>query len=169
LGETFYPFFRYVVKMANYTLFTSLLSFDKDKGLFKTPLFHTFKLFSNNCHGNSVDVFVDCDSYDTDEYMDVPYLDVTSVFNDKTGTLFINVVNRHKDESIESEILSTSGKFFGEAETSTINIQDIYEDFTFDKEKEYMPVTNELSVDGKRITYSFPAHSFVQMKVKVKE
>jgi alpha-L-arabinofuranosidase len=171
IAQCFNSFIRHadVVKMANYTLFTSLLSFDKDKGLFKTPLFHTFKLFSNNCHGNSVDVFVDCDSYDTDEYMDVPYLDVTSVFNDKTGTLFINVVNRHKEESVESEILSTSGKFFGKVETSIINIQDIYEDFTFDKEKEYMPVTNELSVDGKRITYSFPAHSFVQMKVKVKE
>ena len=158
-----------VVKMANYTLFTSLLSFDKDKGLFKSPLFHTFKLFSNNCHGNSVDVFVDCDNYDTDECKDIPYLDVTSVFNDVTGTLFINVVNRHKDESIETEILSTSGIFSGKAVASIVNRQDIYEDFTFDKKEEYIPITNKFSVKGKKITYSFPAHSFVQIKVKIKK
>ncbi len=156
-----------VVKMANYTLFTSLLSFDKDKGLFKSPLFHTFKLFSNNCHGNSVDVFVDCDKYDTEECKDIPYLDVTSVFDDATDMLLINVVNRHKDEPIETEILSTSGTFFGKAVVSIVNRQDIYEDFTFDKKEEYIPTTNRLSVKGKKITYSFPAHSFVQIKVKI--
>ncbi len=170
-AQYFNAFIRHadVVKMANYTLFTSLLSFDRDKGLFKTPLFHTFKLFSNNCHGNSVDVFVDCDNYDTDECKDIPYLDVTSVFNDATDTLFINVVNRHKDESIGTEILSTSGTFSGKAVASIVNRQDIYENFTFDKREEYIPTTTELSTDGKKITYSFPAHSFVQIKVKIKK
>jgi alpha-L-arabinofuranosidase len=170
-AQYFNAFIRHadVVKMANYTLFTSLLSLDKDKGAFKTPLFHTFKLFSNNCHGNSVDVFVDCNKYDTNECKGIPYLDVTAVFNDETDTLFINVVNRHKDESIETEILSTSGTFSGEAAASVVNRQDIYEDFTFDKKEEYIPKTAELSVEGKKITYSFPAHSFVQIKVKIKK
>ena len=156
------------VKMANYTLFSSLLSFDRDKGLFKSPLFHTFKLFSNNCHGRSVDVFTDCDKYDTDERKGIPYLDVTAVFNDTDDTLFINVVNRHKDNSIEAEILSTSGIFSGKAMASIVNRQDIYEDFTFDKQEEYIPETDELLIEGKKITYSFPAHSFVQIKVKIK-
>ena len=157
------------VKMANYTLFTSLLSFDKDKGLYKTPLFHTFKLFSNNCLGNSVDVFVDCNNFDTDECKDIPYLDVTSVFNDATDTLFINVVNRHKDEPIETEILGTSGTFSGRAAARIVNRQDIYEDFTFDKKEEYIPAINELSFEGKKITCSFPAHSFTQIKVGLKK
>jgi alpha-N-arabinofuranosidase len=170
-GQYFNAFIRHadVVKMANYTLFTSLLSFDKDKGLFKTPLFHTFKLFSNNCHGRSVDVFTDCNTYDTNECKGIAYLDATAVFNDVNDTLFINVVNRHKEESIETEILSTSGTFSGEAVASVVNRQDIYEDFTFDKKEEYIPKTAELSVEGKKITYSFPAHSFVQIKVKIKK
>jgi len=170
-AQYFNAFIRHadVVKMANYTLFTSLLSFEKDKGLFKSPLFHTFKLFSNNCHGNSVDVFVDCDNYDTDECKDIPYLDVTSVFNDATDTLFINVVNRHKDESIETEILSTSGTFSGKAVASIVNRQDIYENFTFDKKEQYIPITKQFLVEGKKITCSFPAHSFVQINVKIKK
>ncbi len=157
------------VKMANYTLFTSLLSPDKDKGLFKTPLFHTFKLFSNNCQGKSVDVFVDCNKYDTNECKGIAYLDATAVFDDATDTLFINVVNRHKDEPIETEILSTSGAFSGKAAASVVNRQNIHEDFTFDKKEEYIPVTNEFPVEGKKIIYSFPAHSFVQIKVKIKK
>jgi alpha-N-arabinofuranosidase len=170
-AQYFNAFLRHtdVVKMANYTLFTSLLSFDKDKGLYKTPLFHTFKLFSNNCLGSSVDVFVDCNNYDTNECKNIPCLDVTAVFNKADDTLFINVVNRHKDESIETEILSTSGTFSGEAVASIVNRQDIYEDFTFDKKEEYIPKINELSIEAKKITYSFPAHSFVQIKVKIKK
>jgi alpha-N-arabinofuranosidase len=170
-AQYFNEFIRHadVVKMANYTLFTALLSFDKDKGLYKTPLFYTFKLFSNNCRGNSVDVFTDCDSYDTDECKNIPYLDVTSVFDYATDTLFINVVNRHKDEPIEAEILSTSGAFSGKAVASIVNRQDIYENFTFDKQEEYIPATDELPVEGKKMTYSFPAHSFVQIKVKIKK
>jgi alpha-N-arabinofuranosidase len=84
-------------------------------------------------------------------------------------TAKIKVVNRHKDESIETEILSTSGTFFGKAVANIVNREDIYEDFTFDKKKEYIPITNELSVEGKKISYSFPAHSFVQIKVKIKK
>jgi alpha-N-arabinofuranosidase len=53
------------VKMANFTMLTSLLSSDKQKGTFKTPLFHIFKLFSNNCRGNSVDTYVESDTFNT--------------------------------------------------------------------------------------------------------
>lgn len=157
-----------VVKMANYTLFTSLLSYDKDKGLFKTPLFHTFKLFSNHCHGYSVDVFVDCDHYNTDESITIPYLDVTSVYNKNKNTLMINVVNRHKDQVIKGEIINSSGSFSGKARASIINWDDLKEQFTFDKRQEYIPVAKEFSVQGHRMTYSFPTHSFVQIRVKIK-
>jgi alpha-N-arabinofuranosidase len=112
---------------------------------------------------------VDCNKYDTNECKAIPYLDATAVFNDATDTLFINIVNRHKDEPIETEILSTSGMFSGEAEASVVNKQDIYEDFTFDKKDEYIPKTAKFPVEGKKMTYAFPAHSFVQIKVKIKK
>ena len=169
-AQYFNAFIRHadVVKMANYTLFTSLLSFDKDKGSFKSPLFYTFKLFSNNCHGHSVDVFVDCDTYNTNECKDIPYLDVTSVYDKKTSTMMINVVNRHKDKSIKCEIINSSSSFTGKAAVSEVNSEDISKEFVFDKQDEYVPVKKEFSVQGNKMTYAFPAHSFVQMKVKVK-
>ena len=54
-----------IVKMANFTMMTSLLSTDREKGNFKAPLFYTFKLFSNNCRGNSIDTYVECDTFST--------------------------------------------------------------------------------------------------------
>ncbi len=168
-AQYFNSFIRHadVVKMANYTLFTSLLERDKDKETYKTPLFHTFKLFSNNCLGTSLDVLVDCNTFNTDDYYkDIPYLDVTSVYAKETNSLVINVVNRHKDEAITTEIINQSGPFSGKASVSEVNSDDIKAVYTFDKQEQYIPITRELKANGNKMTYTFPAHSFTQIMVK---
>jgi alpha-N-arabinofuranosidase len=143
-----------IVKMANFTMFTSLLSSDREKGTFKSPLFYTFKLFSNNCYGNSVDTYVQCDTFNTDKYKGIPYLDV---------------VNRYKDKAITADIINNSGMFRGKALASLVDSDSLSALFTFDKLKEYIPVTKEIEIKGGKISYSFPAHSFSQIKVGVKE
>src|SRR5678816_80616 len=95
-----------VVKMANFTTMTSLLSSDPKNGTFKSPLFYTFKLFSNNCLGNSVDTYVACDTFNTQIYTGIPYLDVTAVFSKPGNTVFINVVNRSQDKAIQTDIIN---------------------------------------------------------------
>jgi alpha-N-arabinofuranosidase len=79
------------------------------------------------------------------------------------------VVNRHKDKTITSDIISNSGTFTGEAETQLLNIASLEEPFTFDKQEQYKPVKKEISVKGNKISCSFPAHSFTQIKVGVKK
>ena len=157
-----------IVKMTNFTLLTSLLSADREKGSFKSPLFHTFRLFSNNCRGNSIDTYVECDTFNTEKYQGIPYLDVTSVYSKEFNSVLINVVNRHKNMAITTEIINNSGEFGGKAETSLVNVDSLRAAFTFDKQKEYIPITKEIAVNGNRILYSFPAHSFTQIKVGVK-
>src|SRR5262249_19147100 len=80
-AEYFNSFIRLAdfFKMANFTLMTALLGRDRQKGTFKTPLFYTFKAFSNNCRGSSVDTYVSCDTFNTAKYKGVPMLDVTTV------------------------------------------------------------------------------------------
>lgn len=158
-----------VVKMTNFTLMTSLLNTDIEKGSFKTPLFYTFKLFSNNCLGNSIDTYVECDTFNTEKNKGIPFLDVTSVYSKETNTVFINVVNRHKDKTITTEIINSSGIFTGNAETSLLNVDSLDEQFVFDKQEQYKPVAKEIKVEGNKIKCSFPAHSFTQIKVKVSE
>ena len=97
-----------VVRMANFTMLTSLLSNDPRNGTFKSPVFYTFKLFSNNCLGSSVDAYVACDTFGTEKYKGIPYLDVTAVFSRANGVLYINVVNRHQSRPIAADILAAS-------------------------------------------------------------
>ena len=169
-AQYFNSFIRHadVVKMANYTMFTTILGYDPVKGSFKTQFFHTFKLFSNNCLGESVDVFVDSGTFDVDEMnKNIPYLDVTAVYSGDRKTLFINVVNRHKEKAITTDILSVAGLFKGKAHMSEINRKDINSGYKFDEQEKYYPVTSDKSVKGNRMTCTFPAHSFTQIKVRI--
>jgi alpha-N-arabinofuranosidase len=157
-----------VVKMANFTMMTSLLNVDREKGSFKSQLFYTFKLFSNNCRGNSVGTYVQCDTFNTDKSKGIPYLDVTTVYNKETQTVFINVVNRNKEKAVTAEIISDAHAFNGKAEASVVTSDSLYAAFTFDKQKEYIPATNAIEASGNAISYTFPAHSFTQIKAGVK-
>jgi len=157
-----------VVKMANFTTMTSLLSSEPNKGSFKTPLFYTFKLFSNNCHGNSVDTYVACDTFSTENYKGIPYLDVTTVYSKETNTVFVNVVNRHQDKAITADIASTSGDFTGKAEASLVNSDDLKAAFTFDKQAQYLPVIKDVKIAGNKLSLTFPPHSFTQIRVGIR-
>ena len=156
-----------VVKMGNFTMMTSLLSNDPQKGTFKSPLFYTFKLFSNNCRGNSIDSYVACDTFSAGKYKAIPYLDVSTVYSKEKGSVIINVINRHKEKAIATEIINQSGNFSGKPSVSEVTAGDLTEAFSFDKQKEYMPVSKDATAKGNKIVYSFPPHSFTQIIVKV--
>jgi alpha-L-arabinofuranosidase len=170
IAECFNSFIRHadVVKMGNFTMFTSLLSTDREKGTFKSPLFEVFKLFSTNCRGNAVDTYVVCDTFNTDKYKGIPYLDVTSVYSPGEKTVTINVVNRHKDKSLTADIVSRSGAFAGKARASLLNASSLEEPFAYDKQGRYTPEVREVAVDGNRLNCSFPPHSFTQLTVKLR-
>jgi len=157
-----------IVKMANFTLLTSLLGYDRENGTYKTPLFYTFKLLSNNCLGNSVDTYVECDTFNTDKYKGIPFLDVTTVYSEETNTVYLNVVNRHKDNPIIADIITSSGEFTGKAEAKTVTGDSLKDPFIYDKQVQYIPVKEEIKTEKNKISYSFPAHSFTQIKAGVK-
>jgi alpha-N-arabinofuranosidase len=157
-----------VVKMANFTMLTSLVSSDPKKGTFKSPVFYTFKLFSNNCLGSSVDAYVACDTFGTEKYKNIPYLDVTAVYARAKGVVYINVINRHQSKAIAADITAVSGDFSGRAEATIINTDDLKAAFSFDKRSQYVPVTAPVQLNGGKLQYTFPPHSFVQIEVAIK-
>ncbi len=158
-----------IVKMANFTMLTSLLQEDREKGTFKTPLFYIFKSFSNNCHGFAIDTYVQCDTFNTNQYKGIPYLDVTSVYNHSVKTIILNVVNRHKDDPITAEVVSITIPFADEAEVTVINQDSLDEPFNFDKRDKYIPGVKKIKSNGNKLVYTFEPHSFTQIKVKIKE
>ncbi len=77
-------------------------------------------------------------------------------------------MNRNEDKNITADIISNSGDFSGKAEASIINSDDLKAPFTIDKQAQYIPVTKDIKISGNKLSYSFPAHSFTQIKVGVK-
>ncbi len=167
-GQFFNAFIRNAdaVKMANYTLFTSILSGDPASGeLYKTPLFHLFKLFSTNCRGVSLDTYVQSDTFGVNAfYDDIPYLDVSTVLNEN-GQLVINVINRHQTDQIETEIRTATGNFAGRATVSELYMEDPYATFSYAGREQYGPATKEIDAAGTSFTYSFLPHSVTQIIV----
>lgn len=157
-----------IVKMANYTLATSLVGSDPEKGTFKTPLFHAFKLFSNNCHGASVDTHVVCDTFSTEKFNGIPYLDVTTVYSGEENAVIINVVNRHKDKTITADMRPVSGTFAGKATATTVNSASLNDSFTFENKDKYDVEMQEVKPVKETLSVAFPPHSFTQVKVSLK-
>ncbi|MDR2497493.1 MAG: hypothetical protein LBD21_10250 [Tannerellaceae bacterium] len=154
------------VKMSNYTMLTSLLSrdFGKDE-TYKSPLFYAYKLFSNNCRGKSLDTYVRCDTFSVGKYKEIPFLDATSVLSEDGKTVYINVVNRHKEKAITAKIANGGDSpFAGKAQVNSIE-GSLDEMFTFAKRNEYPPQTKEVKLNGSSLVYAFPPHSFTQIAI----
>jgi alpha-L-arabinofuranosidase len=155
-----------IVKMANITMLSSLVG-NSPEGDFKNALYHAFYLYSNNSHGTSLDVYVGCEKYNNRVFNDIPYLDVTAVLNDSTKTLTVNVVNRHEANALASEIVLQSGEFTGSATVKQINAKGIGS--ANPTNRNAVAITSkEIELQGSKLSYSFPAHSFSQMLLPVK-
>jgi len=168
-----------VVKMANMAQLVNVIApiFTSEEGMFKQTIFYPLQLFANKVNGTSLDVYVDCETYDTEEFSiglgesrtqqnDVPFLDVSATYKD--GEVTICVVNRHKDKAISADILSQEGEFDGNFELFEVNGPDIKSVNDFGKTT---VETKESSLKVKSVekfNYSFPAHSLTVIKGKIK-
>jgi alpha-N-arabinofuranosidase len=69
---------------------------------------------------------------------------------------------------INADIASTSGDFTGKAEASLINSDDLKAPFTFDKQSQYLPVIKDVKFTGNKLSFTFPPHSFTQIRAGMK-
>lgn len=153
-----------IVKMANMTMLSSLVG-TSPEGDFKNAFYQSFYLYSNNSHGTALDVSVDCEKYSNKIFSDIPYLDVTAVLNDQT--LIVNVVNRSETNSLATDLALESREFNGSAAINEVNAPSVTSTNT--KGNEAVAITTkQIQVQGNKLSYSFPAHSFTQMLIPVK-
>ena len=156
------------VKMANMAQLVNVIApmmVTNDK-LWKQTIYYPLQLFSKNCHGQSLETFIQCDKYDAGDYKQIPYLDVSNVYNDKTQELVINVVNRHQDKAIETTINNQFGKLAGKAIVSEINSAAINDENSVNEQK-VKTMEKTISTSGDNFTYTFPPHSFTQLRIKL--
>lgn len=168
-----------IVKMANMAQLVNVIApvFAEKDGMFKQTIYYPLQLFANNMFGTSLDVYVDCDTYDTDEFFlglaeqttqqnDVPYLDVSASYND--GEVVIAVINRHKDNAISTELISQEGLFDGEFDVYEVNGPDIKSENDFDVTNVETVQKESLKIKkAETFSYKFPPHSFTMLKGKI--
>lgn len=157
-----------IVKMANMAQLVNVIApmMVTNGTLWKQPIYYPLQLFAANCRGTALSTLVECDLYDAGDFKNVPYLDVTTVYDDSKGELIFNVVNRHKDKAIEANVVNQARKLSGKGAVSEVNSTSLTDENS-EREQKVKVATREINVSAGGFTYSFPAHSFTQIRVKI--
>lgn len=168
-----------VVKMANMAQLVNVIApiFTNEQGMYRQTIYFPLQLFASHVYGTSLDVFVESDTYDTDAFFiglgeqitrqtDVPYLDVSATYQ-ADGTVIINVVNRHLDRAIATDIISQEGTFAGPFEVYEVNGPDVKAQNDFGQELVRTVEKPGVNASGRQFTYTFPPHSFTMLKGRI--
>jgi alpha-N-arabinofuranosidase len=158
----------HIVKMANMAQLVNVIApmMVTDGKLWLQPIYFPLQLFAQNCVGSNLNTLVQCDRYDAGDFRQVPYLDVTSVYNEKLGEVVLNVVNRHKDKAIETAVANQFGKWDTKGKVAEVNAN--LDDENSPSVQKVKIQNKEITVSESGFTYTFPAHSFTQIRIKIK-
>jgi alpha-N-arabinofuranosidase len=156
----------HIVKIANMAQLVNVIApmFTNDTALFLQTIYYPLQLFANNCKGQALELLVDSPRYKCARFDDVPYLDASAALDH--GTLVINVVNRHRDQAIETAFELEDKQFSGAVAVSEVNGPDIKAENDFGKTA-VQTVERSVTASGRTLRYSFPPHSYTMLKVKV--
>jgi alpha-N-arabinofuranosidase len=156
----------HIVKIANMAQLVNVIApmFSNEKGLFLQTIYYPLQLFATNSRGKALQLFVDAPKYKTTRFDDVPYLDTSAAWDN--GTLVVNVVNRHRDQAIEAELETEDKQFSGPVQVSEVNGPDIKAENDFGKTT-VKTVERSATADGRKLRYTFPAHSYTMLKAKL--
>jgi alpha-N-arabinofuranosidase len=156
----------HIVKIANMAQMVNVIApiFSNDRGIFLQTIYYPLMMFANNSKGKALELFSECPHYKTKRFDQVPYLDVSAAFDN--GSLVLNVVNRHRDQAIETEFEAQDKQFDGAVELSEVNGPDIKaeNDFTSTKVKTTVRSTR---AEGRKLRCSFPPHSYTMLKARL--
>jgi alpha-N-arabinofuranosidase len=156
----------HIVKIANMAQLVNVIApmFTNEQGMFLQTIYHPLALFANNSKGKALGLYVDCPKYKSTRYDDVPYIDASAAWDN--GTAVINVVNRHPDQAIETEIETQDKQFAGAVAVTEVNGPNIKAENDFGKTI-VQPVTKSATAEGRKLRYSFPPHSYTMLKARL--
>jgi alpha-N-arabinofuranosidase len=156
----------HIVKIANLAQLVNVIApiFSNDKGLFLQTIYYPLELFAGNTKGKALELFVDSPKYKCRRFDDVPYLDISAGYDN--GSLVLNVVNRHRDQPIDTEFEAEDKQFSGPVAVTEVNGPDIKSENDFGKTT-VQPAEHSVTPDGRRLRYRFPPHSYSMLKAKL--
>ena len=155
-----------VVKMANMAQLVNVIApiFTNEQAMFLQTIYYPLQLFANNTRGKALEVFVESPKYESKRFGQIPYLDASAGYDN--GTLVLNVVNRHRDQAIETEFEAQDKQFARPVEVAEVNGPDIKAENDFGS-TQVRTVTRSANAEGRHLRYRFPPHSYTMLKAKL--
>jgi alpha-N-arabinofuranosidase len=153
----------HIVKIANMAQLVNVIApiFSNDSGLFLQTIYYPLQLFATHTRGKALELFVDSPKYKSRRFDGVPYLDVSASF--ENGTVVLNVVNRHKDQAIDTEFELEDKQFSGPMAVSEVNGPDIKSENDFGKTLVKV-AERSAATDGRKSRVRIAPHSFTMLK-----
>ena len=174
MGVFFNAFFRHadVVKMANLAQMVNVIApiMTSEEGYFLQPTYFPLVEFGKQRGNTALDVWVDSPTYQLGNRPEIQYLDVSATFQEDTGTVFLNVLNRSEGRDITASIENQEGEVGGLLSVWEMNHPDLKATHTFGNDETVRPETRSLRIDAKggAFQYTFPAHSLTILRFEVR-
>jgi alpha-N-arabinofuranosidase len=174
VGMFFNSFFRHadVVKMANLAQMVNVIApiMTNEEGYFLQPTYFPLVEFGRQRGNMSLDVWVEGPSYSLRNRPPLGYLDVSSTYDEETGVVHVNVLNRSESRDIPTRIEIQEGSPEANIGIWEMNHPDLKATHTFGDDERVRPARDTLSVevvdDG--FVYTFPAHSLTVLSLQVR-
>ena len=172
MGMFFNSFFRHadVVKMANLAQLVNVIApiMTSKTGLFLQPTYFPILEYGKQRGNVALSTWVSAPMY-TANRQQLPYLDVSTTYNSKDGSLYINVLNRSKSRDISARIENQERKLSKSGEIWQMDYPDLKATHTFGDDKKVVPTTRELAakVENNMLSFTFPAHSLTILHLRV--
>jgi alpha-L-arabinofuranosidase len=156
----------HIIKIANLAQLVNVIApiFTDEKRMFLQTIYHPLALFAANTKGKALELLVKGPTYRSRTLGDVPHLDVSAAIDN--GTLIVNVVNRHRDQAVETDLELQDKQFAGAVAVSEVNAADIKAENTFETTL-VKTVQRSARADKNLFHYSFPAHSYTMLKMSL--
>jgi alpha-L-arabinofuranosidase len=173
MGMFFNSFIRHanIVKMANLAQLVNVIApiFTNEKGLFLQPIYFPIAEYSKQRGNMALDVLVSSPAYQVENRAPLGYLDVSSTYDEKNRTVYLNVLNRSEKMDLETRIDNVEGQVAGNVDVWEMNHKDLKATHTFGADQTVRPKTRTAAVSqtGNGFTYTFPKHSLTILKLKL--
>ncbi|MBN2595063.1 MAG: hypothetical protein JXA81_16280 [Sedimentisphaerales bacterium] len=130
--------------------------------------FYPYELYSCTCGNQALDVFWDGDTFSGGDYTGVRNLDVAATLDEAKKQIVIYVVNRSRNDAMETEISLAEGQFEGTVKASVINGADIKTENSYDNPDRVVTRKSNIDASGKTLSYSFEPHSVTALECDIR-
>jgi alpha-N-arabinofuranosidase len=157
--------------MANLAQLVNVIApiFTNKEGLYLQTIYFPLAEYGKQKSLQSLDVLVKSPNYTPPNRRPLGYLDVSSTYDAKTGTVYVNVLNRSEKNDIATRLENVTGTMGSEVGVWELKHADLKATHTFGDDRKVRPATRTVTPAQSRggFTYTFPKASLTILKLKV--